>query len=72
MSWWSIGQILVWFLSLAAVATGLGLLLSARPRHGESRPDVAEALRILKVRYASGEIDHPEFEARSAVLAGHS
>lgn len=43
----------------------------AMPPSGPSRPDT-EALRILRRRFAAGEIDEEEFRSRAAALAEHS
>jgi putative membrane protein len=60
---WGVGMMLVmvgfWALAIAGVVLGLRWLLG---QGGESRPD--RALATLRERYARGEIDREEFEAR--------
>jgi len=70
--WWGMGLVhgLLWLVFL-----GLGIVVLARLVARETRPangggGAAEtALDILKKRYARGEIDKPEFDAKRKDLA---
>ena len=53
---------------LVAVPLGLGYLLLTRRDAGGGRPD--DALTVLRRRYAEGEIDEEEFDARRRKLQG--
>jgi putative membrane protein len=64
--WWPIFPI-VWFLIVAAIITLVAI--NARRRMLYSGPRAGE--RRLAERYADGEIDEEEYEARSAVLRSH-
>lgn len=77
MSGWCCGAggwaISVWILVLAILGTGAALLIrSLRGGTGGSgkagAPTEGSALRILEERYARGDIDQEEFEARRRTL----
>lgn len=58
----------LWLLFLVGVPLGLGyLLLTRRDSDGGTTDD---ALTVLRRRYAEGEIDEEEFEARRRNLQG--
>jgi putative membrane protein len=58
----------LWMVVLIVVPLGLGyLLLTRRGAGGETTDD---ALRTLRNRYAEGEIDEEEFDARRRKLQG--
>jgi putative membrane protein len=51
-------MLVFWGLVIAGLVVGLRWLIGQRPAHRD------EALEILRQRYARGEIDRQEFEAR--------
>jgi putative membrane protein len=67
--WWDGGWHMGWlWLRLVLVIVVLAVLAS-RSQRG-NRPTERTALDILKERYAKGEIDHDEFQARKRDLEG--
>lgn len=60
-----VGMLVFWGLVLVGLVLGIRWLIAAGRR---SRPDAA--LEILRQRYARGEIDREEFEARKRDLGG--
>ena len=69
---WGIGMILImlvfWGLVIAGMVVGIRWLVTqGTGRGGAARSD--NALEILRSRYARGEIDKQEFEARKRDLA---
>lgn len=58
----------LWMVVLIGVPLGLGyLLLTRREVNGEATDD---ALAVLRRRYAEGELDEEEFDARRRKLQG--
>ena len=72
MSWmwggWGIGMMLItlgfWAVVIAGIVLGIRWLVSQG--QGSSRPDAA--LEVLRQRYARGEVNREEFEARNRDL----
>ena len=68
--WWMVmgwvWMIVFWGLIIWAVVAVVGRLGGE-----QSRPPADSALMLLERRYAAGEIDHDEFEARRAQLLSH-
>jgi len=64
MPWMFFGPLMMVVFFVACIAV---LYLSAR---GVRRPAGESAIRILKERFARGEIDQSEFEQRRRVLLG--
>lgn len=65
---WGLGMLLITLLFWGVVIVGIVLGIRWLVSEGrESRPD--SALDILRQRYARGEIDRDEFEARKGDLA---
>lgn len=64
---WGFGilWLLFWIALLALVVVGIWRLLEGRPGR---REEPGSALEILKRRYARGEIDREEFEAKKRDL----
>ncbi len=60
---------LFWLLIIGLVIWGIKAISENRGRN-ESRPSGDRALEILKERYARGEIDRDEYEARKRDLLG--
>lgn len=61
MWWWMVVASLAWIIPLAVVAW---LILTATRREDRARPE-----RILRERFARGEIDQTEYDARRRALA---
>jgi putative membrane protein len=63
--------ILFWVLIIVGLVYVIKFLIQTTSRHGEpheERNQASPALEILKERYARGEIDKPEFEAKKKDL----
>lgn len=56
----------LWMVVLVGVSLGLGYLLLTRRDAGGERTD--DALTVLRRRYAEGDIDEEEFDARRRTL----
>ncbi len=66
--WFAVGHVLWWAVLIVAL---IALLRWAIPRGGQrttAAPD--RALELLRERFARGEIDEAEFEARKRMLSG--
>jgi putative membrane protein len=57
---------ILWMVALLGIPLGLGYLVYTRIETGGDSTD--EALSVLRRRYASGEIDEEEFDARRRKL----
>lgn len=66
---WGSGMGIVWMLLLVGltVAAAVALARVLLPRSGASR-DADDAMSVLRARYARGEIDEDEYNARRATL----
>lgn len=64
----AVGHVLWWLFVIVAVVVLLRWTLGHGP-HGRGR-GVDPALEVLRERYARGEIDEDEFQARRRVLGG--
>jgi putative membrane protein len=66
--WFAMGHVLWWVLLLVAIAALVRWTLGHGPHRSQGGSD--RALDLLRERYARGEIDQQEFEARKRVLGG--
>lgn len=68
--WWGFGMSLLSLLFLGLIVAGIVLLIrGSRPRGGGTR-ESSRALDILDERFARGEIDLEEYQARRRLLLG--
>jgi len=66
---WMFMMMALWFLVLLGLALVVRWLWRAGPRIGTVQPPEESAMEILKKRYARGQIDKEEFEAKKRDLA---
>lgn len=66
--WFAVGHVLWWTLLIVAIVVLLRFALRRRAAPSAATPD--RALELLRERFARGEIDEQEFEARRRVLKG--
>ena len=66
---WMFMIMALWFLVLLGLALVVRWLWRAGPRIGTVQPPEESAMEILKKRYARGQIDKEEFEAKKRDLA---
>lgn len=64
--WVGMGWMLVWGLALIGIPAFVLYAIATRGRNGGTAGD--DALSVLRERYARGEIDDEEFEARRTQL----
>lgn len=64
---WMVGSM---FLGLLLVAGFVGVIVYLAARASGGPRSSANASDVLRMRFAKGEIDRPEYEERLALLAG--
>jgi uncharacterized membrane protein len=61
-------MLLFWAVFVGLIAVGVALLLRLVGRQRTNQPDLDPALATLRERFAHGEIDAAEYQARRRVL----